>query len=423
LAKTGDFVDPSGANSLWSGASCARFAENLAVSLGTKLSGQNCPTARPAGILLVASIPDFARSVNNERDMKSEEDHLAPRLPEHLASLPYKDLRGMASRLGLRARRQRKADWVARIAAGWQEAGQRQQWLGALSTAARAAIARLLQAEQIPAALFWAEYGPVRQVRGRQHWTPPPWQTPGNVSEELYYSGLLCLARTTAAARPGVVTLPAEVHTALSPALLPTAAATPAAPPSASPFPWAICHDVGQLLIYLQSQAQPGGPPPLWHGRWLPRRQMAALNQQLLQPLAATRAPSHRSSPYLRLLSFLSEAGELQTQGVLTPKGWAWLAAAPAAQLAWLWQAWQEAAAQQRRRYALPGAAAGAPWPQPLVRQLHSAASRPRFTPEDLVHAMLGGGGETAAFWTANFQALHDLDQVVAQTLAEVLQP
>lgn len=113
-------------------------------------------------------------------------------LRRHLANVPYKALRGIATRLGLRLRtQQRKAEWIATIAEGWQAAATAQRWLAQLSPAAHTALARLVQADQIPATLFWAEYGRVRQGTVREQGTPPPWQAPATVSEELYYSGLL----------------------------------------------------------------------------------------------------------------------------------------------------------------------------------------------------------------------------------------
>ena len=114
-------------------------------------------------------------------------------LRNHLERVPYKDVRGMATRLGLRLRQQQnKEAWIDRIVSEWSHPQQQLRWLGMLSSSAHRALTRLLAAEQIPAALFWAEYGTVRQVTAQQQWTPPPWQAPTTVSEELYDSGLLC---------------------------------------------------------------------------------------------------------------------------------------------------------------------------------------------------------------------------------------
>src|SRR5262249_13686265 len=117
------------------------------------------------------------------------------------------------------------------------------------------------------------------------------------------------------------------------------------------------CHDVGQWLIYLHSQ--PG--LRLQHERWLTRAHVTRLNERLWAPDTTNPLPTHRRSPYLRLLSFLAEVGELHHQGQLTPKGWDWLRETPAAQLAWLWHPWCTALPAQCQRYALPAATVGAP--------------------------------------------------------------
>jgi len=358
-------------------------------------------------------------------------------LQAHLLTMPYKDLRGLATRLGLRQRlHARKDEWIALITAGWQQPAQQQAWLHALSPAASQAIGRLLQAEQLPAALFWGEYGPVRQVTATQQWSPPPWQAPTTVSEELYYSGLLAPADAPTLARARWLALPTDLHPplaihigsgsvdqpsrgAVGPLFCPPTSLSPV--PSAPPLPpaWPLCHDVGQSLIYLHSQPE----LRLQQGRWLTHRQVAALNERLWAPRVSVRLPGHRHSPYLRLLSCLAEVGELYHQGGLTPNGWTWLAATPAAQRAWLWQAWCTATPSQRQRYGLPAATVGAPWPQPLLRQLQAVATQPSFTAPELVDGLLRHDNTGAAFWAANFQRLSALDQTVAQTLVENLVP
>ena len=143
----------------------------------------------------------------------NENQRLAVTLASHLNTVPYKDLRGMATRLGVRQRpQQQKVDWIAPIVAGWQQAGQPQQWWSALSPTALAALHRLLAAHQIPATLFWATYGVVRQVTAQQHWTPPPWQAPANASEELYYSGLLASADGLPLTRTQWLTVPVDLR-------------------------------------------------------------------------------------------------------------------------------------------------------------------------------------------------------------------
>lgn len=214
-----------------------------------------------------------------------------PFLHQHLTTLSHYTLRGIAIRLALRQKKHnQKSVWITAIVTGWQTATTRHQWLAQLSLTAQEALARLLAAEQIPAPLFWADYGPVRQTTANQHWTPPPWQAPATVSEELYYSGLLC-PTPRSLARAHLVSLPVDLREVLAaedqrpetrdkrggrPVYLSTC--LPVYPSSPG---WPLCHDVGQLLIYLHNEA--GGR--LLQGRWLSRAQSVALNERLLAPV------------------------------------------------------------------------------------------------------------------------------------------
>jgi hypothetical protein len=138
-------------------------------------------------------------------------------LQQTLEQMPYRSLRGLAVRLALRQSQQhQKEAWIAAVVAGWQDPTLRQRWLGLLSPAAQTALQRLLQAEQIPAVLFWASYGPVRQVTAQQHWQPPPWQAPATVSEELFYTGLLAPADGLALARTQWVSIPIDLRSFLA---------------------------------------------------------------------------------------------------------------------------------------------------------------------------------------------------------------
>ena len=331
---------------------------------------------------------------------------MAPTLPRHLAQLPYKDLRGIATRLGLRKRHHsQKQEWIALIAAGWQQFALQQQWPAVLSEHAKDALWRLLQAEQIPAVLFWAEYGPVRQVTVHQKWSPPPWQAPATVSEELYYSALLCPLDNPALRRTHLVAIPSDLRVALLAhfaAHIDSGNGTEVISVDKTTtgyLGWTLCHDVGQLLIYLHTQPA----LKLLHGRWLSRAHLTQLATRLLTPV--TVQASHRRTPYLRLLMALVTLGELQDQGTITPKGWQWLADEPAAQLTWLWDCWQAMTPDDRVRFALPAGGIASPWPQPLLRQLatSSTAALAPFTAVDLVHGMWRTNAVSAAFWAANF--------------------
>jgi hypothetical protein len=341
-------------------------------------------------------------------------------LVDQLQAMPYRDVRGVAIRLGLRNSDQnQKAAWIDAIQQGWRDADQRQHWVGQLSLAALRALARLLAAQTIPAPLFWAEYGRIRQATSRHHWDPAPWQEPTSVSEELYYSGLLSAYGASSLARAAIVTLPTDLRPLLAPQLMPVAVNRSPSPSLCAVPAWPLCHDIGQLLIYGQTQLAPRRPSQ----PWLNRAQVAALRSRLWSPQAAIANRSHRSQPYLRLLAFLAAVGELQIDGQVTPRGWAWLAATAGSQFAELCTIWLTATPEEQRHYQLPGGLLGAPWPQPLVRQLRRVASQLSFTVNDLVHGLLGAPDESPAFWVANVPSLTALDQLVTQTVDEVLLP
>jgi hypothetical protein len=259
-------------------------------------------------------------------------------LRDALAALPYRDLRAIAIRLQLRSRSQhRKEDWLAAIVQAWHDPARRTAWLDRLSPAARAAARRLAQAGELPATLFLAEYGPLRRPGPDRHWTPPPWEAPLTVSEELYYCGLLCPAQADVELQPAHrlekasrLALPADLRAYCGelPAAPAPPPATPQPPGEASP----LLHDAGQILLYLAHHAD----LRLDHGRWLPVPHLADLNRRLLCPEPAPLPASHKRCRRLRFLWFLITAAGLQADGRLTPLGWTWLAEPRPQQLALL---------------------------------------------------------------------------------------
>jgi len=209
-------------------------------------------------------------------------------LYQHLLALPAHDVRAVATHLALRQRTQRhKQAWVAAIEDAWQTSAYVQLWLARLSPQARAALQRLLQVEQMPAALFLAEYGEIRRAAQRQSWPIPPWQAPATPAEELYYLGLLCPANGQPLPKALYLTLPLDLRPLLNAALGPenqqAAASQPPIPDHTAAH--TLCHDVGQLLIYLHQQAlNPDHAPLIQHNRWLTAPQLRVLNQSLLEP-------------------------------------------------------------------------------------------------------------------------------------------
>jgi hypothetical protein len=343
----------------------------------------------------------------------------APTLPLLLARLPARHLRAIVTRLGLRQRSQAsKADWGAAIARFWHAPLARQPHLDALSPAAREALARLLQSDTLPAVLFWAEYGVVRHA-GQPPGVAPPWRSPGNPSEELYYLGLLHPADHPRLGGCTRLCLPADLRQPLA-ALLPPAAPPVAAAPSQESWRHArrLCHDLAQLLIYLYERSLPTEAPlRRQHGRWLAPRDLLALHERLLTPEPA-RPPwrSHRQTHYLRLLMFLAAAADFHAAGSLTPVAWAWLAAPFAQQLRQLWQAWVTAPPELRTAYAMPCAQLPAPWPLPLLDLLrsHERPARAAALAARLLHQQPG----LHPYWTYHLDNLAALDDLLAELCA-----
>ncbi|MEZ4705646.1 MAG: WYL domain-containing protein [Caldilineaceae bacterium] len=330
--------------------------------------------------------------------------------------LPAHDLRAVATRLGVRRRgHERKDDWVAAIVAIWQQPQNRQAALQRLSPTARAALLQLCTAHKLPAAIFWADYGPLRRPQSAARTAnadAAPWVAPATVSEELYYSGLLHGVEHANIQRTEHVQPPMP----LCPHLLLTAVETAAAPAGpAAPHAWPLLHDLAQYLIFHSQHADLS----LLHGRWLAPTQLKALNARLLQPAAAP-LRSHKSAPRLCWLAFLAQAAHLHSADGLTAAAWSWLAAAPATQLLTLWLAWQRAPAALRRTYAQPDAYLGGadrtPWPQPLIHLL--AQQNDAFSAARLADQILGAADALLAYFAAYLPDSATLTHIVAELLA-----
>lgn len=349
-----------------------------------------------------------------------------PTLQQHLAALPYRDLRGIATRLGVSQRGQnRKTLWRTALIQGWRTATQRQTWLAQLSPQAQAALQRLLLGEQMPRALFEAEYGVVRRVTARRHWPTPPWQDPQTPAEELYYAGLLAPADGLAWSKTNFITLPADLRPLIPPPL--SSVPLSSAPLSSAPLPPGplppaslLCHDIGQLLIYLHTETlgpstrqrhQPSG--------WLTRAQLHRLNQRLLHPEPAPLPRSHKQTNRLRNLLFFATAAGLIEAGAVTPFAWAWLGEPLSAQSALLWRGWQTASPTLRHRYAQPDAGLPAPWPAPLLTALRTAPMP--FTAPALSAQLLNQDPSLRPYWVAHLADLSDLDQLINATCATTL--
>lgn len=324
----------------------------------------------------------------------------------------------MASRLGVANRDlRRKTDYIQAIAAAWADAATRDKILTALSPAARSALGYLAQVTRTPAALFFAEYGAIRQARRAT--TAAPWRNVATVSEELYYAALLGAAdlkplrSTLYLCLPNDLVIDADPWSAPPPPLPPTAP-----PPGTHPPAWGIAYDVAQWLILLHEQilvnAAFGRANTIWPSPHL----LQQLNRRLALPDAEPlpRSPSHLHR--LRLLLLLADAAELHRQRVVTPLGWAWLDEPPEQQTALLWRAWLTAAPLLRQRYAFADGLLPPPWPAPLVAALrdHPAGA----TVAQIAAHLLDQTDIPAQYWMHQVASLSDLQRLVARVINQV---
>ena len=361
------------------------------------------------------SLPSVAIIIYSTADVNAFQLSLAvPTLSQCLEAMPHRDVRGVATRLGIRRRGEhRKAEWIAGILQAWQAPAERSQIIAGLSSAAQETALRLAQGGEFPAPLFLAEYGGVRRPQPGRHWLPPPWEAPQTISEELYYSGLLAAVPSAPFERAVRVTLPADLQAWFLDGMIgqPSALACECGDTSAL-----LLHDVAQALCFLAGQ--PG--LALLHGRWLAPAALAEFNRRLLRSETAIRRRSHAASRRARFIFFLTAAAGLCTDGDLTPRGWAWLAEPAAARLRLLWNAWRTAPLALRRAYRQATAVLPEPWPDLALG--HLAGLPATFTAPQLAQAVLGQEIAFAAFFTAHLPDISALDSAAAdliETLAE----
>jgi len=335
-----------------------------------------------------------------------------PALLDSLQRLPHRDLRAIATRLGVRRRGQnRKAAWVESLAAFWSSPHQANALLATLSPAALRALHRLYQAHALPAPPFLAECGAIRQAGRGPAAPPPPWQAPRTVSEELYYAGLLFPLPAGNIRQAQWFALADEVLPLLATLWSAPQVAETSCLSAQTSGPATLVHDVGQTLIFLC--ADPA--LRLNHGRWLYPSEMATLNQRLLAPDPEPLPPSHRRTRRMRFLFFLVTAADLAQGRQVTPLGSAWLAASSARQVATLWTAWQAAESDTRAAYSQPEARLPAPWPVPLLEIL--ATQRTPFAVATLSNLILGQSQSLRDFFATHLPDLSTLDRLIQETL------
>ena len=334
-----------------------------------------------------------------------------PSLRFHLQQMPHRDLRAVVTRLNLRLSvPDKRPGWIDAIELHWLHEESRNTTLAALSDSAKAALVHLAHVDDLPALLFWAEYGSIRRYGEDYPLDQTPWLHPQTVSEELYYAGMLHAGRH-AGKRKSVykaqsVALPDDLRPLLAEiryekSLLHTDVEL-------------LLHDIAQFLIYLHQKSG----VTLLHGRWLPPTALQALGRRLKRAEQIETVASHKQHHWLRFLAFLAQAARLVHDEQLTTQGWHWLAQKPERQLAILWDAWQSASVELRQDYAYAGAGLAAPWHSLVVRTLRQQTGL--ITPARFAGQMLGIH-EFQAFFVANFEDLYALEQVIADMFAEDL--
>ena len=329
-------------------------------------------------------------------------------LLDYLGRLPQRDLRAIATRIGVRkADSNRKQAWVLAVHRFQLAPDAPAFMLDLLSPSALEALNRLLGVDALPTALFLAEYGPIRRAGVNRSWSPSPWQQPASVSEELYYAGLLFPVDPKPIERSRQVAVPPDLRRHLAPQVA-TLRMT-----QARPFP--LLHDLAQVLFYLHQHPD----LVLQHGRWLSPFHVTQLNQRLLNSDPPPLPTSHKRTHRLRFLFFLAQSAGLLVGSEVTAFAWFWVAEPPAQQITLLWQAWLGASTDLRRFYVQPGSYLPAPWPHLLVKQL--AEIPMPCSPDQLTARILSASPAFQGFFLAYLEDLSQLDDLIADILADPL--
>ncbi len=230
-----------------------------------------------------------------------------------------------------------------------------------LSDEAQLALESLIaHSGQMPLNKFCRRFGHVRPYKPwRQDSPHHPWRSPISPAEILWYQGLIFKSTQ----RQGLwekeyIVIPEDllallppVETQSLPALI-ESASTPSHVVKAD-----LLYDVCLFLGFLNSQ----DIIPL-HGRWLPPRQMQALNRLFSAPEDLTKVRSEKRTGRLRFIHYLCETtGLVALAGRYlkpTPMVASWLAEGRREKLLTLWEGWQsgsETNYQLWARYELPG--------------------------------------------------------------------
>lgn len=278
-----------------------------------------------------------------------------------LEATPYPFLYVMALLRGARVPRNLpKAELMSLTLATLSDLSALGDLLASLSVEERRVLADLVAAGgRLPRYHLARRYGDFREFRPWDAASPTrPWEHPASPVEHLYFLGLIFWDPESCD-----LLIPAEMLTRY-PAPLPPPQGSLA---PAAPLP--VLHDLAQLLAMLAAE-----PPCLLHGRWLPPAFLREWGARCCQPPAHPALSGELRAPRRRLLHYLAvAAGLVGAAGpalVLTPAGWEWLAAAPAAQLQALWPAFAMPDSKQWADFRLPAYRLG------ITTTLHAALVR-----------------------------------------------
>ncbi|GAB4522157.1 MAG: hypothetical protein Kow0047_32860 [Anaerolineae bacterium] len=324
---------------------------------------------------------------------------------QRLLRLPARDLRAIASRLGVRsASHSRKPEWAQAILAAWDDPSRRERTLAMLSPEAHRALSDLMIPGGMPATLFLQTYGRLRTASNRSTQSRP-WRNPASPAEELYYVGLLVPVDDAPVHRATRLT------TLLS---IPPQQTPPApAPPHADPRP--LLHDLAQLLAFFHQRPH----QRLIAHRWLPPRPLRDLDRRLVDPEPLPDRPSHKRCPRLAFLMALAAAAGWIDEGMLSPTGWEWLRRPAPERMRQAWEAWIDPPHPAATYYAATLMTPRSPLLEAILQTLR--ISPDPFSARSLAHRALAGTPNLDAFALAHYGSLSRFIDDLTHTLASPL--
>lgn len=248
----------------------------------------------------------------------------------------------------------RKKQLVSHLMQVMRKATHLQRILEQLTSDERAALDALIaNSGRLSWLTFRAQFG---EIRPYTPWDKAseahPWRHPISAAERLSHLGLIFRHPRRPKANQEVVVLIASDLLALLPKVKSPTEAAIVKSAAKVPHQKSFLLDIALFLSLLHRE----DISPL-HKRWLPPKQIKALNQRF--SLSEEVTSSELKTKRLRFLHFLAEAANLitLTGGCLKPNlnGWNWLNAPQAKRYQQLWQAQRNVSVDLWKRYRFPG--------------------------------------------------------------------